>query len=106
MLSESRKISAVGWAYEDTLANGVTGETIPIESLNGGQVTGTVIAGAGTGKLQFTTSLPSKVALGTEVWQDWAAGEVTGTVSEAIYGPISGVRGVSVSGEVTIEVMV
>jgi hypothetical protein len=57
-----------------------------------------------TPKFQFTTSSDSKVIAGTAVWQDWDLGTQTGTVTDYIGCAVTGVRGVSAAGEVSIEI--
>lgn len=95
-----------GWEYEETIANGQTGDTIKLHPIpEDKHVTCAVIAGAGTGKIQFSTSLDSKVAAETALWQDWPLGDVTGSEYDSLVGPATGLRGVSISGEITIEIV-
>lgn len=96
-----------GYAYSETIASGVNGNTIiiPPKENKEDNITCRIIAGAGTGKFQFTTSKDSAVLAGTETWTDWPKGAVTGTDYDIVNGPITGLRGVSTSGEIVIEVV-
>jgi hypothetical protein len=95
-----------GYEYEETISDGSTGDTVKIPPIHpDSRISCTVIAGVGTGKIQYTTSIDAKVIAGTAVWQDWPLGEVTGTDSDSLVSPITGLRGVSISGDITIEVV-
>ena len=96
-----------GWHHEETIGDGDTGNDIKIfPTPDDKRITCTIIAGANTGKFQVTTSTDAKVAAGTATWQDWNEGTSTGTVSDTLIGPVTGLRGVSVSGEIKIEVVI
>lgn len=103
-----RKGAALGYEYAETIASGENGDTIRIFPLGPGnaQVTCRVIAGANTGKFQFTTSPDANVIAGSAVWSDWAHGTVTGTDWDVLLSQVTALRGVSVSGEVKIEVVI
>jgi len=103
-----RKSWQDNYEYAETIQHGATGDTIfiPPLGLSGAKITCRVIAGAGTGKIQTTTSLDSAVKAGNPVWKDWPKGEVTGTVDDVIIGAVSGIRGVSITGEIKIEVKI
>ena len=95
------------YEYAETIADGATGDTVFIPGLPAGKYVGvTIIAGANSGKIQYSTSLESDVKAGTAVFQDWEMGTVSGAVTDAIVINISAIRGVSVSGEIKIEVIV
>lgn len=96
-----------GYHYEETITTGATGDDVKIPALPlGEKITCTLVAGANTGKFQVTTSTDAKVAAGTATWQDWAKGVQTGTVSDVLAGPVTGIRGVSASGEISVEILV
>jgi hypothetical protein len=97
-----------GYEYTETIADGATGDDIRIFplGLDGPRVTCRIIAGANTGKFQFTTSPDANVIAGTATWSDWPRGVVTGTVWDALTSQVTGLRGVSVSGEIKIEVVI
>lgn len=96
-----------GWHHQETIADGETGNDIHIPPLPEGKVTAArVIAGTGTGKIQDTMSSDEDVLAGTAVWEDWYIGDQTGTSSEWLRPNVTGVRGVSVSGEITIQVVI
>ena len=97
----------IGYYYEETIADGTNGDTIKIPPLQeGASVTCTIESSGNTGKVQFTTSSDADVTAGTETWQDWPSGNVTATTTDRIVSPVTGVRGVSVSGEVVFQVIV
>ena len=95
-----------GYHHAEQLLTGVTSNPVIIPPLNGQPVTCTMIAGANTGKFQFTTSTDAKVAAGTATWQDWPYGVVTGTVSDMLIGPVTAVRGVSSAGTINFEIVI
>jgi hypothetical protein len=97
----------VGFQHEETIADGETGNDIRIPPLPAGKVIAArLIAGAGTGKFQDTMSSDEDVTAGTAVWDDWYVGTQTGTVSEILRPNVTGIRGVSVSGEITVQVVI
>ncbi len=96
-----------GWHYSETIGDGETGHDIHIPALPDGKVIGCrLMAGAGTGKFQDTMSSDADVVAGTAVWNDWYIGNQTGTASEWLRPNVTGIRGVSVSGEIKIEVVI
>ena len=95
-----------GYYHAETLADGITSDPVIIPGLNGLPVTCTIIIVGTSGKVEFTTSSDAEVAAATAVWQDWAGGTVTANTSDALIGPVTAVRGVSVSGEVKFQVVV
>jgi len=105
---EKREGRSPGYEYSATVLDGVTGPSvlIPPMGAEGAAVTCTIIAGASTGKIQFTTSPDADVIADTANWQDWPNGNTTGTYSDALISPISAVRGVSISGDIDIEILV
>jgi hypothetical protein len=96
-----------GYAYKETIANGLTGDTIKIPVLQAGKtISICLIAGSNTGKIQVTTSSDADVAANTATWSDLVLSANTGTVRDEITAPITGLRGVSTSGEISIEVVI
>lgn len=97
-----------GYEYSATVLDGITGPSIKIPPMGseGARVTCTIIAAANTGKFQFTTSLDSEVDADTAVWQDWPNGNTTGSFSDSLLAPVTAVRGVSVTGDIAIEVLI
>lgn len=89
--------------FQETIADGLNGNPISLEDK---VATITIVAGAGTGKAQTTTSGEEAIKAGNANWIDWSKGDVTGSSSDVLTGPVSAVRGVSVSGEITIEIVV
>ena len=95
-----------GFHHEEDLLGGITGDPVVIPPLGGVPVTATVVVTGVSGKIEFTTSTDAKVAAGTAVWQDWDPGTVTVTTSDALITGVTAVRGVSVSGTITIELVI
>jgi len=93
----------MGFTYKAAIPDGEDGAPIFVNNTYTSGITCTLIAGAGTGKFQFTTSPDAEVVAGTAVWQDWSKGVSTGTVVDVIVAPITALRGVSIVGEMTIE---
>lgn len=102
-----RASNVVGYHYTETIADGLTGNDIHIlpMGLDGTSITCTIIAGANTGYFEYTTSSDAAVIAQTAVWGPWPLGTVTGTVSDALISQVTGLRGVSAAGEVTIEIV-
>lgn len=97
-----------GIAYSEAIADGENGDALiltPVENASG-RVTCTIVSSGNTGKVQFTTSLIASVEAETATWQDWPKGNVTATTSDVLTGPVTAVRGVSVSGALTFEAVV
>lgn len=102
----SKRTVGCGFEYTETIADGANGDTVLLPGIPGDKkITCTIIAGANTGKFQFTTSSDAAVLAGTCTWIDWPKGAVTGTDYDLLEGPVSAVRGVSTSGEITIEIV-
>ena len=107
LVNLTKRTVGEGYAYTETIADGENGNSILIPNFGDQKVIScTLIGGANTGKFQFTTSLDSAIIDGDEVWQDWPIGDSTGTVSDSLVSPVTGLRGVSVSGEITIEAVI
>lgn len=105
LLSEG---NPAGWIYSEIIADGEISDPIKIKPNGKGisNISCTLIAGANIGKFQITTSSDADVKAGTAIWQDWVKGDSTGIVSDVLVGQITGIRGVSVSGEVKIEIVI
>ncbi len=99
--------SELGYFYEATIADGVTGNTVPIPPLKVGskRITVTIIAGANTGSIEFSTSSDALVASGGATWQTWPKGIVTGTHSDSLVGQVTALRAVSAAGEIKYEIL-
>lgn len=96
----------VGYEYEESITTGATGKTIPVKPKAGRELGITLIAGANTGKFQATTA-PYALVLADTVpvgdWFDITLSSTTGTVTDSITSPISGIRGVSLAGTIKIQ---
>lgn len=102
----SKRIVGNGFEYTEVIATGATGNTVLIPPFEkGNNLTCRIICGAGTGKIQTTTSLDASVVAGTETWDDHPDGNQTGTFSDVLTGQVTGIRAVSISGEITLEVL-
>ncbi len=93
-----------GWEHQETILTGVTGEWVRVQPMggNGGTIQCSMIAGANTGKIQFTTSPDAEVVAGTANAQDWNYGVVTGSEADSLE-QVTAVRGVSDAGTVVFE---
>lgn len=58
-----------------------------------------------SGKLQFTTSRKELIDADTARAIDWSRGTVTSAVADIPEGPVTAVRGVSVSGTLVLELV-
>lgn len=97
----------VGYQHTETIATGENGDDIFIPALPAGKtITCRMFAGVGTAKFQTSTSDDDVVLAGNGVFEDWDIGDKTGTYSHVIDTAVSGVRAVSVSGEIDIEVII
>lgn len=96
-----------GYHHQEEIADGITGAwvKVPAMGMQGGLVSCTMVAGANTGKVQFTTSSDIDVLADTANAQNWPLGNVTGTYSDAV-AQVTAVRGVSISGIVDFEVTI
>lgn len=93
------------YAYQETIADGQIGETVLVNPVRD-RVTCVIVSSGNTGKVQVTTSPFAQIELGNETWVDWAKGDVTATTQDVLVGPVTAIRGVSVSGEITFEAVV
>ncbi len=102
-----RDSNTPGYFYTETIATGATGDDVRVYpmGMDGTRITCLIIAGAGSGKFQFTTSSDADVAAQTATWSDWPKGAVTGTDWDALTSQVTGLRGVSTSGEIVIEIV-
>ena len=94
-----------GYHHTEELLTGVTSDPVIIPPTNGAPVTVTMLAGANTGKIQFTTGSDAAVAAATATWHDWPLGVITGSDSDTLLGQVTAVRGVSSAGTVNFEVV-
>lgn len=95
----------VDFYFTETIASG-NGTSIVVYPLPIGTViTCTLKAGSNTGRFETTTDSIAMVEAGTAEWEPWALGTKTGIVSDAIANSVIAIRGVSVSGAVTINVV-
>ncbi|MCK5610888.1 hypothetical protein KAR91_53940 [Candidatus Pacearchaeota archaeon] len=95
-----------GWEHSGTALTTAASEAVHIQP-GFDSILVTLIAGAGTGSIEFTTSPTASVIADTAVWQTWSKGAaVTGTVSDRLLGSPTAVRCQSDSGGMTFEVTV
>lgn len=103
---EKRRSCRAGYDYTETIIGGQSGNIVRIlPAQTQGPITCTILAGSNIGKFQFTTSPDAAVNDGTCVWTDWPLENISGTRSFVVTSPITAIRGVSVSGSITIEIV-
>ena len=64
-----------------------------------------VIPGANTGLVQYTTSPESDIDDASATWQEWSKGSVTSNTSSILLGNVSGLKFSATGGEVTFEIV-
>lgn len=89
-------------ASEVSAADGQTSEVVRV---NNWPCAAALNLAGGSGYLEYTLSLPSHIAAGTARWHTWAAGTVVESTVDYPPAPITGIRAVSVSGAVVLEVV-
>ena len=97
-----------GYEYSEDIADGENGGAVIVKPIGNvsGNIGAAVLPGGNTGKFQYTFSSTEKVEAGTANWIDWDNGDVTSNTGATFTAPVTAVRGVSVSGAITIEVCV
>ena len=97
-----------GWTYSETVADGVTSNPVKIKPNGKGvyAISVGLIAGANTGKIQFTLDADEAIDAGTAYWFDWDEGNCTGDTVDPSVAPVSALRCVSISGEVTWKILI
>ena len=91
-----------GSVYECDLATTEVSDPLPIYP---GETPTLTAVPAGSGKIQSTTVPPAEVAeAADDLWSDWDAGVVTAITDRVLEGEATAVRGVSVSGALTVRV--
>lgn len=93
------------YVYSETIADGENGQPIYLYPLKR-NVSCRIHTEENTGKFQTTLSSLNAIKNNTALWSDWDKGSITGTDSDVIIGQITGLRGVSESGEIVIEVLI
>lgn len=96
---------AASHGFQETIASGQNGTAVYVPDNISVVSVGLVPAGGATGKVQYTLSGAEAVEAGTATWRDWAKGNVTATADDVLLGPVTAIRGVSVSGNVTVEMV-
>ena len=92
--------------YQGQITTGDTGPAVYIPDSANTISIGLVPAGGASGKIQYTLSPPSVVEAGSATWRDWPSAVVAATTDDVLIGPVTAVRGVSSSGNITLEVVV
>lgn len=97
-----------GFNHSESIADGAEGEAIIVKhGRNEGDKVGVaVITSGNTGKIQYTFSSMEKIEDDIANWIDWDDGEVASNAGTAFTAPVTAIRGVSVSGAITIEVAI
>ena len=98
----------LSYEYHAEIADGVTGPSVilPPMGSNGARTNCTINLSSSTGKFQYTSSSEEDVLDDTANWYDWDKGEVTESTSDALTVPVMALRGVSISGTITIDIMI
>lgn len=104
---QRRESQTIGYYHKETVADGQTGDDVHVKPIGrgGARITCLIMPGSGSGKFQFSTSPDAEVVAGTAIWHDWDLGVVTDTAWDALISAVTGLRGVSVSGEIVIEIV-
>lgn len=95
--------------YFEYAVKGITSSTLDSTVLLSAEVTSGIVfnfvmKSAGSGKLQYSTSLSADIVAGTANWQDWAPGAVAGSQLWAL-SKCNGVRAVVTSGTWDLEIL-
>lgn len=95
------------WEGENSKATPGNGNTFLLIDLAGKVESWLVslVVTSGTGKVQYTNSIRSKVLAGTAIWYDWNDGVVAANTNDVFFN-VSAVRLVNVTGTTLIEVRV
>lgn len=97
------------WAIKDIIGNGLTGKGIIIPPACSVGVN--LIVSTSSGKIQYSRSPRKDIFLdnadgGTRAnWIDWEDGTVSASTGRTSIASISGVRGISTSGTIIVEVI-
>ena len=102
-----RGSGVVGYRYAETIGDGLTGNDVHVLPMGLGwtKITCAMVAGAGSGSIEFTTSSDADVLAQTAEWRTWPLGVVTGTKFDAVLSQVTGLRGRSASGEIEIIIV-
>lgn len=96
-----------GYTHKETVAGGATSDSLVVPPLPGSEkVTITVIPGANSGLVEFTTSPDSEITAATATWHEWPSGTVTQNTIDYIDSPITGLRFSATGGDVDFEVVI
>jgi len=107
LYNDSSIKTTVGYQHSESISTGATGDNLIIPPIAPGKnISIALIAGASTGKFQVSTSSEAAITADTATWSDLTLSAATGTVRDEITAPITGLRGVSTAGAITIEVVI
>lgn len=103
-----RQGQAASYEYHADILDGVTGPAVILPILGGNRTkfSCSIFLSAGSGKVQYTLSPFADVSDGSANWIDWDMGDVTEPTSDALISPVTALRGVSISGTITIDILV
>lgn len=88
--------------WKSVVATGSTGNAYKLDKF---PVTITLVCSSSSGYIQFSTSSYEEIDAGTATWSIWSRGTISSTATDIPEGPVTGLRGVSSSGAVTLEVV-
>jgi hypothetical protein len=91
-----------GFQIEITLTSGQTSDWYQTPA--GTSIIGALVTpvGAGSGKVQITNDTLQRCDLGTAVSEDWPAGSVSATTSDAVYTSVTAVRATCSAGSIRV----
>jgi len=96
----------LGYEYHEDIGDGLDGKSVLIPSISIPTKVTCTVDPSGTAKMQYTTSPLADVEADTAVWQNWPIGDVTVITSDSLVSPVTALRGVSVTGAVTIDIII
>lgn len=96
----------LGYDYHETIGDGLTGVSVFIPSISVPTKVTCTVNPAGSAKMQYSTSSLASVKAGTGTWQDWPLGAIAVITSDSLISPVTALRGVSVTGSVTIDIII
>lgn len=97
-------ITKTRFSYKESIASGATGDSVMIPP-GQGEVNIT-LAPTGTAKLQYSQDTMQAIKDGSADWFDWPDGEVSSVTNKVMSNTVSAVRGVSITGTVTLHISI
>ena len=92
------------FVYSLAVATGTTSAPIVIPQ-EANTITIGLYCNSSSGKVQYTLDGATVAEADNAIWFDWAAGTVAATTVDSLISPVTCIRAVSVSGEVTLKIV-